>query len=339
MKSQHWIHTARYDLSFIIAPSFVVLGLLFFFPNAWLWSDAMPQWAWIVLVMLIDVSHVYSSLYRTYFDKVARQKHSQLLYFTPIFVLIIATILHQISSLLFWRLAAYLAVYHFVRQQYGFLKLYTRHEGTKPIDVWMIYAATLFPVAIWHFSSPRNFNWFVEGDFYIFENQVFAASLKYIYGLCVLVYFAFVVKDYLKTKTFNLPKNLLILSSILTWYFGIVYFNGDMAFTMLNVVAHGVPYMALIYATEQKKSHKQQGVWKLIFANFGFLFMVVLFLLSYIEEGFWDSLVWHERQQVFTIFPTFQITDSFLLSTIVGLLSVPQLTHYILDGYIWKRGF
>lgn len=299
----------------------------------------MPQWAWIVLVMLIDVSHVYSSLYRTYFDKFTRQKHTKLLFLTPVLVAIFAIGIHQISSLWFWRLAAYLAVFHFIRQQYGFLKLYTRHEGTKRIDVLMIYSATLLPILYWHLSSPRNFNWFVEDDFYLIKNQVLASILIYIYWLWVLVYLAFVVNDYLKAKTFNLPKNLLILSTMLTWYLGIVYFNGDMAFTMLNVVAHGIPYMALVYATEQKKVYKQQGVWKLIFSNFGLLFISILALLSFIEEGLWDSLVWHDRQQIFAIFPSFQITDSLALSIIVGLLSVPQLTHYVLDGYIWKRGF
>lgn len=336
---QHWIRSARYDLSFIIAPSFVVLALLVFFPKTWLYTAAMPPWAWVVLVLLIDVSHVYSSLYRTYFDKITRQKHGLLLYLTPILVLISAIILHQLSSLVFWRIAAYLAVYHFVRQQYGFLKLYTRQEGTQPIDVWMIYLATLFPVLYWHLSPPRNFSWFVDGDFYLFENQLLAQKLTYIYWFWLLIYWAFEIKNYIRTKTFNLPKNLLIISTTLTWYLGIVYFNGDMAFTMLNVVAHGVPYMALVYAAEQKKSYKKQGAWKLIFSNFGILFLAILFAFSYIEEGFWDSLVWHEHQHFFAFFPTFQISDSLVLSVIVGLLSIPQLTHYILDGYIWKRGF
>ncbi|CAH0994619.1 hypothetical protein EMA8858_00730 [Emticicia aquatica] len=340
MQIQTWIRSPKYDLGFIIAPSFFVIFLLFFFPENWLWSNEMPNWAWFVLVLLIDVSHVYSSLYRTYFDKKALQKHAKLFILTPLFVVLIAGSVHLISNELFWRLAAYLAVFHFIRQQYGFLKLYTRSEGIQKVDIWMIYISTVFPVLYWHFSEPRNFVWFTANDFYFFPNQTIAESLKYIIWLLTGIYYVYVLIDFIKNRTLNLPKMLLILSTQLTWYFGIVYFNGDMAFTMLNVVAHGIPYMALVYATEQKKKDKKSGFWKLLFSNFGALIFVgILFLLAYFEEGFWNGLVWHEYDEYFSFFPTIDLTDNLWLSITIAILSMPQLTHYILDGYIWKRDF
>jgi hypothetical protein len=49
----------------------------------------------------------------------------------------------------------------------------------------------------------------------------------------------------LKTSYFNIPKNLIIIGTLSSWFFGIVYFNNDLVFTLLNVVSHGIPYMAL----------------------------------------------------------------------------------------------
>ena len=37
--------------------------------------------------------------------------------------------LYLIGPLVFWRVLAYLAVFHFVRQQYGFMAVYARGDG------------------------------------------------------------------------------------------------------------------------------------------------------------------------------------------------------------------
>jgi len=48
---------------------------------------------------------------------------------------------------------------------------------------------------------------------------------------------------------------------------------------------------------------------------------------------FWDRAMWHERSWLFG-----QPWDVGSLEVLmVPLLAVPQLTHYILDGFIWKR--
>jgi len=58
----------------------------------------------------------------------------------------------------FWRAMAYLAVFHFVRQQYGFLRLYSRQEipsiSTK-IDSITIYFTTITPYFIGIFRANR----------------------------------------------------------------------------------------------------------------------------------------------------------------------------------------
>jgi hypothetical protein len=57
-----------------------------------------------------------------------------------------------------------------------------------------------------------------------------------------------------------------------------------------------------------------------------------LFSIAFSEEFFWEVLVWKEHVS----FLDFEIS-SFLTMIIVPLLAMPQLTHYLLDGFIWKR--
>jgi hypothetical protein len=51
-------------------------------------------------------------------------------------------------------------------------------------------------------------------------------------------------------------------------------------------------------------------------------------------------MVWNEHQTVFKLFSFLpQVNDQVLLSLIVPLLVVPQATHYVLDGFIWKKKY
>ena len=67
------------------------------------------------------------------------------------------------------------------------------------------------------------------------------------------------------------------------------------------------------------------------------MFLGVVSVLAYVEGGFWDGLVWREHGQVFSFFSRLpQIQDNLLLAILVPLLALPQITHYVLDGFIWE---
>ena len=114
-----------------------------------------------------------------------------------------------------------------------------------------------------------------------------------------------------------------------------------MAFTMLNVVAHGIPYMALIWLLKEKEGGEKgnHSVSVARYLRSATIFIVVIVLFSYLEEGLWDGLVWREHTSVFPLFSLLpHLTSKEILSVLVPLLSLPQSTHYVLDGFIWKRG-
>lgn len=342
---QPWLQHASFDVVYMLLPGFLALLITIFLPQQFKTTDQMPVWAWVVLILLVDVAHVYSTLFRTYWDKRRFSRHKTLYIAIPIVCYIAGVFLYTLDALFFWRILAYLAVYHFIRQQYGIMRLYTRAEEKKTlssrIDAIAIYAATLYPIVYWHCTPGRNFNWFVEGDFWLLPLLQIKQVALYLYLIIITLYVGKELYAIIKQRAINIPKNLVIISTFLTWYFGIVYYNGDMTFTLLNVVSHGIPYMALVWLFRKKEE-------KVVFDNKAAAYLpkitIAFFLLSiigfaYLEEGFWDGLVWREHGSVFGIFSALPaVRSKELLALLIPLLSLPQSTHYVLDGFIWKKG-
>jgi hypothetical protein len=345
MKQQPWIGKPWIDTVFILLPPFLSLLFIVLFPALFQDNKELPIAGWVILILLVDVAHVYSTLYRTYFDPQALKEQRSLLWTIPFFSFIAGMLLYSMNDLLFWRILAYVAVYHFIRQQYGFMRVYSRKEKLPNlfalIDRITIYYATLYPIIYWHFSGPRNFNWFVEGDFVFVDMSWFLTVATAFYFLVLGCYVSKELFLLIKTKSSNLPKTAIITGTILSWYFGIVHFNGDMTFTLLNVVSHGIPYMALVWLHGKKvytKPEKGNRFLKRVFGAYGVvIFVGLIFLFAFIEEGLWDLTVWKEHKSVFGAGHLFNIDmDESMLRLMVPLLAVPQITHYILDGFIWK---
>jgi hypothetical protein len=284
-------------------------------------------------------------LYRTYFDPQAFSKQRGLLIGIPFVSFIAGVLLYSISALWFWRILAYVAIFHFIRQQYGFMRVYSRKEATGSWYAWVdkctIYYAALYPILYWHLKGPRNFNWFLENDLLYFSSPVLLQGLTGLYYGVVALYIVRELVSFIRTRFVNIPRLLIITGTLISWYAGIVYYNGDMAFTLLNVVSHGIPYMALVWLFGRKNyvaSGKGNRFLRFLFSAKGlFIFIGLLFLFAFVEEGLWDWAVWQEHARVFKMNWLGDIQfSSKALSFIVPLLALPQITHYILDGFIWK---
>jgi len=341
---QPWLHNAAFDGTFILLPGLLALLITLLLPDSYKQTDEMPVAGWVILILLVDVAHVYSTLFRTYWDKQRFARHRTLYIAVPIACYVTGILLYSIDALVFWRILAYLAVYHFIRQQYGFMRLYSRYEEKRTlnarIDAIAIYAATLYPLIYWHCTPGRNFNWFVAGDFISSNAAWLKQAALYLYVAIIVCYLVKEVALAVRTQNINVPKNMVIIITCLSWYFGIVYFNGDMAFTLLNVVVHGIPYMALIWLFKQKeRGLKAAPAFSMRLPQYTLLFFLgSIFLLSYLEEGLWDGLVWREHGGVFGLFSYLPaVSSNEVLALLIPLLSLPQSTHYVLDGFIWRR--
>jgi hypothetical protein len=342
---KQWLVNQYFDGFGILLPHYIGLILLLLFPNIFAaFSENIPTIAWVILVLCIDVAHVYSTLFRTYFDKIAWQNNKSTLIIIPIICFVISVLAYSVDAIFFWRLLAYTAVYHFIRQQYGILKLYLRKtnapEWSNNLDIYAIYLFTFLPILIWHFSGLKNFNWFVDNDFIYLPNQILKNIVTFIFYLIFLSYILKEIYIYLKYGIFALPKALLLIGTALSWFVGIVILNGDLAFTLLNVVSHGIPYMALVwmYGAKNYRNNSNYSFLKNIFSHIGLpIFVACVLLFAFLEEGIWDGLVWREHSQVFAFFQMLpDLSESEYLKILVPLLSLPQATHYVLDGFIWK---
>lgn len=348
--TQPWIESRGFDCAFILAPAIIAtVGVVFLSAKIGGPLSEIPLWAWVVFIMCIDVSHVYSTLYRTYFDPEERARYQALLWGIPLACWIGGVLLYSLGATFFWSALAYVAAFHFVRQQYGFTMIYARkekHFGARAIlvDKAAIYAATLYPLVYWHAHLPRRFNWFVDGDFLFVVPAILEQTAFFVYLAILSVFGVRELYRGLSSGVWNIPKNLFVWGTVAAWYVGIVAFNADVPFTITNVVSHGIPYIGLIWLFGRRKWKAREDagatlplVAKLHRVRLLPVFILVLLGLAYFEEGIWDRLVWRDHPQIFgwlDMLP--HLTAAPVLALLVPLLAVPQATHYVLDAFIWK---
>lgn len=327
-----WIFSPRWDMVVFWGSCLASLLALAVGGYLGILHDDSPDWTWIYAVLLVDVAHVWSTGFRVYFDAAEVKRRPYLYTGVPVLSFLVGWQLYQLGPSVFWRALAYLAVWHFVRQQYGWVALYRRKAGEPRnwefyLDAAAVYAATLYPLIWWHSHLPRRFWWFLEGDFARLPT-LWASALTPLYWLILASYTVKAVSTYRQGRG-HPGKDTVVFTTWLCWYLGIVVFNSDYAFTVTNVLIHGLPYMALIYWYRQQKRGEP--------ARFGLgqvvLPLMMIWMLAYTEEMIWDRTMWHERSWLFG--STWQVGGWEVL--LVPFLAVPQLTHYVLDGFIWKR--
>ena len=154
-----------------------------------------------------------------------------------------------------------------------------------------------------------------------------------VYVLALTAYFAKSVYLYFTTGFLNIGKDIVVATTAICWYVGIVVFNSDYAFTVTNVIIHGVPYFASDLCLCADAARDRPGGFIERCRQIGWFFSRrsgrSLILKSYSgtaafgtsSNGFLAAIG----------------TGRNLKMYLVPLLALPQLTHYVLDGFIWRR--
>ena len=306
-------------------------------------DGVLPEWGWLGFVLAVDVAHVWSTLFRTYLDGQELRRHKLRYVGVPIACYAVGVALHAYEPLMFWRILAYVAVFHFIRQQVGWVAIYrarAEQRGLldKVVDEGAVYACTLYPVVHWHAHlATTRFAWFVQGDF-IDLGAVAAAILPFA-KLCwvgaLSLFAARQLQLAVRSSTVHVGKLVVVVTTAAIWYVGIVATNSDFTFSVTNVIAHGVPYIALLWAYARERRKEAPELIGSQIAGWGIGgFVGVLLLLAFLEELAWDRMVWHERSWLFGTGPTL---GTLAMAFVVPLLSLPQVTHYVLDGVLWRR--
>lgn len=304
-------------------------------------ADDTDLGLWIAGVLLVDVAHVWASLYRTYLDPVARRLHRKRLVVTPLVCVWLGTLLHLESPGLFWGVLAYVAIFHFIKQHIGFALIYVRAGGEAPGDRRVveaaIWAGTLGPVLWWHAHLPTEFAWFMQGDLVTGVPAWVGTAALVLQAPVWLVFVVRRVQLWRRGHGHPLVPWLVLVPAI-NWHLGIVVFDDDRIFTITNVFLHGVPYLALVWVAGGRQrvttalGRHARGIAVVLAAYYG-----LLVALAVAEEALWDRLVWHDHPGLFGHAAALDV-HPLVMAVVVALLTMPQATHYVLDRFIWRVG-
>jgi len=330
-----WLFSRNVDLGVFLGSAVLSFGALAIGGAAGVLHDDTPSWAWVPAIVLCDVAHVWSTIFRTYLDPKERKARRRLFTVAPIVGLAASVALYAVGEHAFWRGLAYLAIFHFVRQQYGWVALYRARAGEtgrvgKLIDTAAIYAATLYPLLYWHTHVPRRFNWFVPNDVVALPQALL--PIGFVAWVVALGAYAIRAAQLWLRKTPNPGKDVVVVTTAVAWYVGIVAFDSDYAFTVTNVLMHGIPYFALVYVHSRRRAEPAPSLAATLTRSVP-IFLATLWVIAFVEEMVWDRAVWHDRSWLFG--EGWELGAAKLL--VVPLLALPQLTHYVLDGFIWRR--
>lgn len=304
-----YLRSRRFDLAFLIGPT-LLTGLLAAAPPPGT-DGGLP--AFLLLVVAIDVAHVWSTLWRTWLDPEGRERFARLLGTAPLLVVSATALVAALWPGRFWTVMAYVAAFHFVRQAAGIAMLYRKASGQSlrvpgaRLEWWAVQCTCLATLAYWHVVE-RPFAWFVPGDFFALPPW-FLPPLLVACGL--------VIGAHLLARLRGPPNpggDLWFLANAASWLGAVVFARSDLGFTLANVVGHGVPYLALVWMYSRR-------------VPLG-LFLGLPLALALSEEALWDIFAWHEHLP-------FAVEGWVPVASVI--LAVPQLTHYVLDGYIWKE--
>lgn len=335
-----WLFSPRADLAVFGGSALISLLALALGARWGLLQKGTPDWTWIAAVLFIDVAHVWSTVFRTYLDAAEVRRHRWRYALVPVLSLAVGMAVYTRGALVFWRVLAYLAVFHFIRQQYGWAMLYRARCGERDalgrwLDGAAVYAATLYPLLYWHAHLPRRSVWFMQGDF-VRLPALASDLLPAAFAIYCIALGAYAIRSAMAWAHGrpNPGKDVLLATTAVCWYVGIVSFNSDYAFTVTNVIIHGVPYMALLYGYGRARWRQGAGGGLRLFGGGPIPYLAILWGIAFLEELVWDRGVWHERAWLFgSAWPLER-----LHVLLVPLLALPQIVHYVLDGLVWRRG-
>ncbi|MEO0322400.1 MAG: hypothetical protein AAF447_05560 [Myxococcota bacterium] len=337
-----WLFDRRADLWAFGATALLSLGLLALGAHLGIAESDAPEWVWLGGVLAVDVAHVWSTNVRVYLDGPELRRRPLVYFGAPVLAYLAGAVAYGFGPGVFWRALAYVAAWHFVRQQAGWIALHARRSGARAwerrLDLLTVYVGTLGPLLWWH-AHPRSFSWFVPGDFLTLPGLARATDALVLPALGLLMaYLALrVLRPWLRGAAVPWGSALVMTTTWACWGLGIVVVDGDYAFTVTNVLIHGVPYLVLTWRYGRRRA-VQRGApaglrWlggPVAASVAGFLVFVLV--AATLEETLWDRWVWQERPEFFGAGEA-----PLGLAWLVPLLALPQATHYLLDGVVWRR--
>lgn len=340
---KRWLFSAPLDLAVFGGSALLAIALVAAGPSTG--DGDAPEWSWLFAILLCDVAHVWSTTFIVYLDPAEWKRRPGVYVGVPIGCFVFAYVVYTFGDDTFWRVIAYLAVFHFIRQQYGWVMLYRARNGERDrlgrwLDGATIYATALYPLIWWHAHLPRNYSWMEQGDFVGGLPMSVVPVAQTVYVILLASYAGRAIWQLVFTRTTAWGKHLVVFATAACYYNGVITHDNDYAFMVSNTFTHGVPYMVLVFFYARAASREAVSANGRTARMLGgsvlraaVVFIATLWLVAYIEEMLWNRTMVHDHEWLFGVG-----TDVGNVAKVLApLLAVPQLAHYALDAFLWKR--
>ncbi len=315
----------KQELIYFYTPVFLTC-LLFLIPNEssqWLFQLPLIY----IGLQMIDSGHIWPSFLIAY----SSERAKIILRLLPVIVLVIYLLIgFYFDKFGIYRLHAYLAAFHFIRQQYGILKLSSnlnpsRSSWINKTEFYSIYAITISSL-IGRMSNEGV--WMRDADLIQIPELYFHPAMT-IFFFTVLLYSSLVLYSYFKYQEFFLSRFLIYTSAIFAW--------GVIGFTKLPIIAlfplfHDLPYLGLIYRypnpwLKRVKTYLSKIRFSTVNSSFLVLVVITIFIGSIVEFSLYRYLDLHVDEDL----------SNSLKVLLCSIAFLPTTTHYLIDGFIWRK--
>eukprot|EP01062_Namystynia_karyoxenos_P056743 TRINITY_DN47662_c0_g1_i1.p1 TRINITY_DN47662_c0_g1~~TRINITY_DN47662_c0_g1_i1.p1 ORF type:complete len:415 (+),score=108.33 TRINITY_DN47662_c0_g1_i1:68-1246(+) len=321
-------------------------------PLAWFVHDPvdtdLPTWVYLLVVILCDVGHVWGTFLRTHLDarhNAARWKTHNVL---PAVLFAGLVVVHWVDAAVMWTALGFLAIAQCVRQQWGFVSICRRRKREVDdwgLDCWALCVGMAAPVLLWHCDRHRHFDWFmVEVPLLLGPLPGWVEPVTLLVWCGTLVVYAARQLVLFNNGDCNTWKAWCVGSAWISWGAGLLVPHRVVAILFLTL-PHAVPALAVVYYSlhhrwHTRGSHAPRGCGESLSRWLSapgrvWAFLLTLGAVAAVEEALWESLIWREyTHDVFAI-----ELDHGGQSFAVGLLVLPQATHYCFELLLWDHNW
>lgn len=354
-KSQPWLFNPVSDFAGILAlPLILCFTLLILERSA---AVALFQ-SLFFYILIVDFGHIFAQWFRIFSNPMeTRKSKTRYICFCVSTYFVIGAILMAPTLEAVRSFTIYLVIWHFVKQQYGYIRIYSRTDGPKSkvverLEKFFIQASMFYPVFYSHYRPELKGFYWESGYIHIPEgpgsvvNALFAASV--IGAGCFYCYHEY--KRSKKNAMFNWPKNLALLGGLLGWNLAVFMSRGNSTIFFTVVLVHDMTYIMMVWLTGRRdrklqtadSNPKEWQEWLRWTSPLGFVWyfftlnlvgLIVICAYYQIEKGHLAYEVFFG--DFFSALPSLKDTAFSGFGT--SIFFTTQVTHYVMDGYLWKK--
>lgn len=329
LDTKSFVFSAREDITvFLFLPLLFALGIYFLYLAFGLKIDQINPLSYFFIYILFDDLHVYLSLsMATGFTNEFKRRFWFYILF-PVIAFFIYFLLFNQNAMWMYRLYAYISVFHFGRQQIGWMRLTAKQgqrffEWERHLEDIVIYSST-WGFILYKVTSHQFPQWFVPGDLGV--SHLLSPLLVLACILAVNLIFLFSqFFIFFKTGYCNLARILIWLTTLAVW--GIAFYafdNFNVVSLALIVFLHSPAYMLLaFYYIKMRKIEGHPTYIKGSYRKIYISFIVAALLLACGEY------VAGEYPQLFG--------PQFAAFIVVPLLATMTSFHHTLDTFFWRE--